>query len=73
MKYNLFRNLFRRKPSLRDKCVAEYGEEFGEMYDALNMGEPIGGFVETIVFLDKLEKVRKEMETERTCFFLKKH
>jgi hypothetical protein len=59
MKYNLFRNLFRRKPSLRDKCIAAYGEEFGEMYDALNRGETIGVFVETIAFLDMLEAVKK--------------
>lgn len=55
----LFKKLFKRKPSLRDRCVAEYGEEFGEMYDTLNRGETIGGLLETVTFLDKLEKVRK--------------
>lgn len=60
----LFKKLFKRKPSLRDRCVAEYGEEFGEMYDTLNRGETIGGLLETVTFLDKLEKVRKN-ETRR--------
>lgn len=47
------------KESLRDKCVAAYGEEFGEMYDALNRGETIGGFAETAAFLNMLEAVKK--------------
>lgn len=45
--------------SLRAKCVKAYGEEFGEMYDTLNRGETIGGFEETIVFLEMLEAVKK--------------
>ena len=56
---NWFKKLFKKKESLRDKCVAAYGEEFGEMYDAINRGETIGGFVETITFLDMLEAVKK--------------
>lgn len=56
---NWLKKLFKKKDSLRDKCVAAYGEEFGEMYDAINMGEPIGGFVETVAFIDMLETVRK--------------
>ena len=39
---NWFKKLFKKKESLRDKCVAAYGEEFGEMYDAINRGEAIG-------------------------------
>ena len=56
---NWFKKLFKKKESLRDKCVAAYGEEFGEMYDAINRGETIGGFVETCAFLDMLEAVKK--------------
>jgi len=56
---NWFNKLFKKKDSLRDKCVVAYGEEFGEMYDALNRGEAIGGFVETCAFLDMLEAVKK--------------
>lgn len=41
------RNLFK---SLRQKCVDAYGEEFGEMYDMVNRGEPIGNMTETIIF-----------------------
>ena len=48
------------KESLRDKCVAAYGEEFGEMYDKLNRGETIGGFAETVAFLNMLEVVRNK-------------
>lgn len=46
------KNLFKKKPDLREQCVEAYGEEFGEMYDKVNRGEPIGGFIETVVFLD---------------------
>ena len=56
---NWFKNLFKKKESLRDKCIAAYGEEFGEMYDAINRGETIGGFTETAAFLDMLEAVKK--------------
>jgi hypothetical protein len=56
---NWFKKLFKKKESLRDKCVAAYGEEFGEMYDAINRGEVIGGFAETCAFLDMLEAVKK--------------
>ena len=57
--WNWFKNLFKKKESLRDKCVAAYGEEFGKMYDAINRGEAIGGFLETAAFLDMLEAVKK--------------
>ena len=56
---NWFNKLFKKKDSLRDKCVAVYGEEFGEMYDAINRGETIGGFAETVALLDMLEAVKK--------------
>lgn len=47
------------KDSLRDKCIEAYGEEFGELYDAINKGEAIGGFAETVAFLDMLEAVKR--------------
>ena len=56
---NWFKKLFKKKPDLRAQCVEAYGEEFGEMYDAINRGETIGGFLETITFLDMLEAVKK--------------
>jgi len=47
-----------------DACTKEFGEdagkEFGEMYDTLNRGGTIGGFIETVAFLDMIEKVKKE-------------
>jgi hypothetical protein len=55
-------NLFKRKghkDSLRDKCVEAYGEEYGILYDKVCSGEPMGGFLETIMFLDMLEAVKK--------------
>ena len=56
---HLIKKLFKKKESLRYKCVAAYGEEFGEMYDAINRGETIGGFTETAAFIDMLEAVKK--------------
>lgn len=58
----------RRKFDLRQACIDKYskefgneaGEEIGRMYDSINRGIPIGGFSETAVFLDMVEKVKKE-------------
>ena len=55
---NWFKKLFKKKSDLRAQCVEAYGEEFGEMYDAINRGETIGGFLETVAFLDMLEAVK---------------
>ena len=57
--FERIKNLFKKKPDLRAKCIEAYGEEFGEMYDAINRGETIGGFLETAMFIDMLEAVRK--------------
>lgn len=39
---------------------AEYVDEALDKYDKLNSGVPIGGFVETAVFLDMVEQIKKE-------------
>ena len=51
--------------SLRDKCVREYGEDFGELYDKSCKGEPIGGFLETSMFLNMIEKVRNNEQGKK--------
>lgn len=56
---SLFKKSFKKKDSLRDKCVAAYGEEYGELYDTINRGEPIGSMTETIIFIEMLEAVKK--------------
>jgi hypothetical protein len=50
----------RRNFDLRQACIDKYSKEFGEVYDSLNRGIPIGGFLETAIFLDMIEKVKKE-------------
>ena len=63
-----FKKLFKRSssksshPSLRDKVVEMYGEEAGEAYDKTTMGIPIGGFLETAMFVYMIEDVRKALE-----------
>jgi len=52
------KDLFKRKPSLREQCIAAYGEDFGEIYDNLCSGIPVGGFVETAIVLDMIEAVK---------------
>lgn len=61
-----FKKLFKRslQPTLRDKLVEMYGEEAGEAYDKTNMGIPIGGFLETAVFVRMVEDARKALEAE---------
>lgn len=50
--------LFKKRKSLREKCIEAYGEEFGEIYDDLGMGIPVGGFVETVIILQMIEDVK---------------
>ena len=61
-----FKKLFKRlsQPTLRDKLVEMYGEEAGEAYDKINAGMPMGGLVETIIFLRMVEDARKALEAE---------
>ena len=52
------------QPTLRDKLVEMYGEEAGEAYDKTNMGMPMGGLVETIIFLCMVEDAKKALGEE---------
>ena len=49
-------------PTLQDKLVEMYGEEAGEAYVKINMGIPIGGFLETAMFVYMIEDARKALE-----------
>lgn len=44
---------------VRENIGEEYVDEFYEKYDKLNNGIPIGSFVETVVFLDMLERIKR--------------
>ena len=50
----------RRHFNLRQACIDKYGPEFGEKYDSLCEGCPIGGLSETIKFIEMVEEVKKE-------------
>ncbi len=39
----------------------EYVNEALEKYDKINRGQPIGNFTETVVFLEMIEQVKKDM------------
>ena len=54
--------LFKKKKTLRDKLIEMYGVEAGVYYDKINQGIPIGGFVETSIFIDMVEKARKSLK-----------
>ena len=41
---------------------AEYVDEALEKYDKISSGVPIGGLVETIVFIDMVKTVKAEVE-----------
>ena len=47
---------------LRDKLVEMYGEEAGIYYDKINQGIPIGGFLETVIFLEMVKEADKLLE-----------
>lgn len=42
---------------------AEYVDEALDKYDKINSGVPIGGFQETVVFLDMIEKAKAQAMT----------
>ena len=52
------KGLFHRD-SLREKCVAAYGEDFGVMMDMVNSGEAIGNYQETCIFIEMVEAVKR--------------
>ena len=52
------------RDTLRDKLVEMYGEEAGEAYDKINAGMPMGGLVETVIFLRMVEDAKKELGGE---------
>ena len=58
------RKLFKKKKTLRDKLVEMYGEEAGIYHDKINEGIPIGGFLETVVFLQIVKEADKLLEEE---------
>ena len=39
----------------------EYVDEALEKYDKINSGVPIGGFEETIVFIDMIERIKRNI------------
>ena len=50
----------RKKKDLREVCCEMYGDEFVEMYDKVNEGVPIGGFAETVAFINMVEKAKEQ-------------
>ena len=64
---NFFKKLLAKlssRDTLRDKLVEMYGEEAGEAYDKTNMGMPMGGLVETVIFLRMVEDAKKALGEE---------
>ena len=63
----LFKKLLAKlssRDTLRDKLVEMYGEEAGEAHDKINAGVPMGGLVETIIFLRMVEDAKKVLGEE---------
>ena len=58
------RKLFKKKKTLRDELIEMYGAEAGIYYDKINQGIPIGGLLETIVFLHMVEETKKLLQKE---------
>ena len=57
--FNKILSLFKKKPNLRERCIEAYGPEFGEIYDNLSSGIPVGGFIETAAILSMIEDVKQ--------------
>ena len=57
-KYGLY-NLRKEVARWVEKNIGrEYVDEALEKYDKINSGVPIGGFEETIVFIDMIERIK---------------
>lgn len=56
--FDKIKRLFKKKPSLRERCIEAYGEEFGEIYDKLGTGIPVGNFEETVIIINMIEAVK---------------
>ena len=57
-KYGLY-NLRKEVAQWVEKNIGqEYVDEALEKYDKINSGVPIGGFEETIVFIDMIERIK---------------
>ena len=61
---NWLKRIFGKKQDLRKVCIEKYGKEFGEIYDNMNRGIPVGGFLETTIFIDMIEKVKQEIKCQ---------
>ena len=57
----------------RDKCISMYGEEFGTLYDTINMGGTIGTFYETCIFLDMIDNARLSYEEDKKRYIKEGH
>ena len=57
---NIIKAIKRKKFNLRQAGVDKYGEEFGKSYDSICQGIPIGEFIETAIFLNIVEQVKKD-------------
>ena len=40
----------------------EYVDDFVEKYEKINRGIPIGGMYETMLFIDMIERIKKEIQ-----------
>ncbi len=49
---------------VRENIGEEYVDEFYEKYDKLNNGISIGGFMETVIFLNILKEIKKSDSNE---------
>ena len=66
----LFKKFKRKHYNLRSELAkwveknigVEYVNEALEKYDKINNGIPIGGFMETVIFIDMIETVKTEVE-----------
>ena len=60
-KFNLYDLRSEGAKFVKREFGEEYVDEFLTKYDALGQGEPIGGFVETVVFLELIETIREQI------------
>lgn len=43
---------------LRERCVDAYGEDFGKIYDLMQLGVPVGNLEETLIVLEMIYEIR---------------
>ena len=75
-KIKLFLGIYNLREEFQLYCTEQFGEEYVEeylqKYDDINCGIPIGGMIETVMFLALVDSLKVDLNSKSIWRFLKK-